>query len=156
YLPDAQQGYYRATRFDWAGVISSLEFRGHNFFGQWFERYDPKIHDAITGPVEEFLTKGAGLGFDEAKPGESFVKIGVGAVRKPDQPQFRQFQTYEIADSGKWSTRKGPDWIEFTQELSDTGGYAYVYKKTVRLTKDQPELVLEHNLKNTGRKAIQS
>ena len=24
YLPDPQKGYYRATRFDWSGVISSL------------------------------------------------------------------------------------------------------------------------------------
>ena len=41
YLPDAQQGYYRATRFDWSGQIASLESQGHNYFGQWFEKYDP-------------------------------------------------------------------------------------------------------------------
>lgn len=156
YLPDAQQGYYRATRFDWAGVVASLEYKGHNFFGLWFEKYDPKIHDAITGPVEEFLTDGKGLGYDDAKPGESFVKIGVGAIRKPDEPRFRQFSTYDIADSGKWSVKKGADWVEFTQELGDTNGYAYLYKKTLRLTKGKPELVLEHSLKNTGKKVIES
>ena len=26
YLPDAQQGYYRGTRFDWSGAISSLKW----------------------------------------------------------------------------------------------------------------------------------
>ena len=66
YLPDAQNGYYRGTRFDWSGVIASLECDGHSYFGKWFERYDPKLHDAITGPVEEFFTNGAGLGYDEA------------------------------------------------------------------------------------------
>src|SRR5919206_893566 len=50
YLPDAEHGYYRATRFDWSGVIASLEYKGHNYFGKWFEKYDPKIHDAILGP----------------------------------------------------------------------------------------------------------
>ena len=25
YLPDAQSGYYRGTRFDWSGVIAALE-----------------------------------------------------------------------------------------------------------------------------------
>ncbi len=65
--------------------IPSLEFQGHTFFGQWFEKYDPKLHDAIMGPVEEFLTNGAGLGYAEAKPGENFVKIGVGAIRKPEE-----------------------------------------------------------------------
>jgi hypothetical protein len=156
YLPDAQNGYYRATRFDWSGVVASLEYKGHNFFGQWFDKYDPKIHDAITGPVEEFLTNVKGLGYDEVKPGENFVKIGVGAIRKPDEPRFRQFSTYEIADSGKWTVRKGADFVEFTQELADTAGYAYLYKKTVRLTKDKPEMVLEHSLKNTGRKTIET
>ncbi|HLK65298.1 MAG TPA: hypothetical protein VKU19_17785 [Bryobacteraceae bacterium] len=155
YLPDAQQGYYRATRFDWSGVIASLEYKGHNFFGQWFDTYDPKIHDAIMGPVEEFLTPNRqGLGYDEVKPGENFVKIGVGAIRKPEEPRFRQFGTYDIADSGKWSVRKGADFVEFTQELNDTAGYAYLYRKTVRLTPGKPELVLEHSLKNTGKKTI--
>src|SRR5258706_12549748 len=72
YVPDARSGYYQGTRFDWSGVISSLDWKGHGYFGQWFQRYDPKLHDAITGPVEEF----SGLGYDEAKAGESFVRIG--------------------------------------------------------------------------------
>jgi hypothetical protein len=152
YLPDAQSGYYRGTRFDWSGVISALEWNGHNYFGQWFERYDPKLHDAITGPVEEFLTNGAGLGYDEAKPGESFVRIGVGVLRKPDENAYRRFATYEIVDPGTRAVNKGADWIEFVHEVKDTAGYAYVYLKRVRLVNDS--LVLEHRLKNTGRKAI--
>jgi len=153
-LPDAQSGYYRGTRFDWSGAISSLQFKGHEYFGKWFDRYDPKIHDAIMGPVEEFLTNGAGLGYEEAKPGENFVKIGVGAIRKPEEPAFRQFETYDIADHGKWTIHKRADSVEFIQKLSDTRGYAYIYKKTVRLVRGKPEMVLEHSLRNTGKKAI--
>ena len=152
YLPDAQSGYYRATRFDWSGVVAGLEWKGHKYFGQWFDRYDPKIHDAITGPVEEFLTNNAGLGYDEVKAGESFVRIGVGAVRKAEEPSYGRFRTYEITDPGRWSVKKGKDWIEFTHRLGDTAGYAYVYRKKVRL--DGNRMVLEHHLKNTGRKAI--
>ena len=152
YLPDAQSGYYRGTRFDWSGVIASLKWNGHEYFGQWFDRYDPKIHDAITGPVEEFLTGESGLGYVEAKPGENFVRIGVGAVRKPDEPAYRRFETYEIVDPGKWTVNKSSDKIEFVHELGDTAGYAYVYRKTLRLAKDS--LVLEHRLKNTGKKRI--
>ena len=153
-LPDAKTGYYRGTRFDWSGAVSSLQFQGHEFFGKWFDRYDPKIHDAIQGPVEEFLTDGKGLGYDETKPGESFVKIGVGAVRKPEENGFHQFNTYEITDNGKWTVRVNGDSAEYTQELSDTNGYAYVYRKTIRLVEGKPEMVLEHSLKNTGRKSI--
>jgi hypothetical protein len=152
YLPDAQSGYYRGTRFDWSGVIPALEWNGHTYFGQWFERYDPKLHDAITGPVEEFLTNGAALGYDEARPGESFVRIGVGALRKPDESAYRRFETYEIVNPGTWAVNRGADWIEFVHAVPDTAGYAYVYRKRVRLVKDS--LVLEHRLKNTGRKAI--
>jgi len=153
-LPDAQNGYYRGTRFDWSGAISSLQFEGHEYFGKWFDRYDPKIHDAIMGPVEEFLSSGMGLGYEEAKPGQSFVKIGVGAVRKPDEPAFRQFDTYEITDAGRWTVEKGPDFVEFQHQLPETLGYAYLYKKTVRLAPGKPELWLEHSLRNTGTKTI--
>jgi hypothetical protein len=134
--------------------VASLEWKGHTYFGQWFERYDPKLHDAITGPVEEFLTNDAGLGYDEAKPGESFVRIGVGAVRKPNEPSYRRFSTYDIVDPGTWTVNTGPDWTEFVHELRDTAGYAYVYRKKLRLVDDT--LVLEHRLKNTGRKTIAS
>lgn len=156
YLPDAANGYYRGTRFDWSGQIASLEWNGHNYFGQWFPRYDPKLHDAIMGPVEEFLTNNAGLGYSEAKVGDSFVKIGVGAVRKPEENGFHQFNTYEITNPGKWSVQQHPDFIEFTQTLPETLGYAYVYTKTVRLAKDKPQLILEHRLRNTGKKTIDS
>ena len=156
YLPDGHRGYYQATRFDWSGQIATLEFRGHTFFGRWFEKYDPKIHDCIMGPVEEFLTDGAGLGYNEAQPGGTFVKIGVGAIRKPQEARFQQFHTYQIADGGKWSIRKGRGFVEFTQTLTDTAGYAYVYRKTVRLMPGAPMMLLQHSLRNTGRKRIES
>jgi hypothetical protein len=149
YLPDAQHGYYRATRFDWSGVISRLEWNGHNYFGQWFSKYEPTINDAITGPVEEFMVS---PGYDDAKPGETFVRIGVGALRKPDEPAFRRFSTYQIVDHGKWTTNVRKDSVEFVHTLGDTAGYAYVYRKEVRL--DGDALVLEHRLRNTGRKPM--
>ena len=156
YLPDAERGYYRGTRFDWSGVIPSLRYKGHEYFGQWFDRYDPNIHDAIAGPVEEFLTHDAGLGYQDAKPGRGFVRIGVGLVRKPDEPAYQRFKTYEIINPGRRSIRKGRDWIEFTHELQSDAGYEYIYKKTVRLAKGKPVLTLEHTLRNTGSIAIET
>jgi len=151
-LPDTKAGYYQGTRFDWSGSILSLKWGGHDYFGQWFEKYDPKIHDAITGPVEEFLTDDAGLGYAEAKPGEVFVRIGVGAIRKPDEPAYRRFETYEVVDHGKWSMKTSPDQVEVTHELRDGNGYGYSYRKTLRVSGNT--LVLDHRLENTGRKPI--
>lgn len=154
-LPDPQNGSYRGTRFDWSGIISSLQFEGHEYFGQWYKHHDPKIHDAITGPVEEFRTNDSGLGYEEAKPGSTFVRIGIGAVRKPEEKAYRPYDTYDIVDPGKWTVRRHKDRIEFTHQLR-ADGYAYVYRKTVRLVKGKAELLIEHSLKNTGQKAIDS
>lgn len=109
-----------------------------------------------SGPVEEFQTNGSALGWDEAKPGGTFIKIGVGVLRK-DSAKYDFVKLYRMVDPGKWSVRTHPDSVEFTQELSDPStGYAYVYQKTVRLLSGKPEMVLEHQLKNTGRRAIRS
>jgi len=42
YLPDPVNGYYRSTRFDWSGAIYSLQYKGHEFYGPWVDRIDPK------------------------------------------------------------------------------------------------------------------
>lgn len=155
-LPDPQNGSYRGTRFDWSGIISSLQFEGHEYFGQWYKRHDPKIHDAITGPVEEFRTNDSGLGYEESKPGGTFVRIGVGTVRKPEEKAYHPYDTYDIVDPGKWIVRRHKDRIEFTQELRADNGYAYAYRKTARLVRGKPELLIEHSLRNTGQKTIES
>jgi hypothetical protein len=158
YLPDAHAGYYQGTRFDWSGQITSLEYKGHTYFGKWNPApYTPKLHDAIMGPVEEFLTAGAGLGYAEAKPGGTFVKIGVGVIRKPEERGFQQFKTYDIVDPGKWAVKKKADSVEFTQTVDDpSSGYAYHYTKVVELIKGRPQMALVHRLKNTGKKTIES
>lgn len=151
YLPDSNKGYYQATRFDWSGVISSLEYEGHSFYGQWFEEYSPTTHDAIMGPVEEF----APIGYSEAKSGESFLKIGVGTLAKPDESAYNSFKLYTIANPGKWKIKAKSDQIQFVHELNDAE-YSYEYHKTIQLTKSKPELVLLHTLKNTGKKPIET
>lgn len=156
YLPDPEKGYYQGTRFDWSGVMPSLKYKGHEYFGQWFDKYDPKIHDAIVGPVEAFQTRGAGLGYEEAPVGGTFIRIGVGIVRKPEEPRYRPFHTYEIVDHGKWRVRKGRDWIEFIHELKDESGYAYLYRKRIALARNRPVMTIDHSLKNTGSKTIET
>ncbi|HZQ55766.1 MAG TPA: hypothetical protein VFB14_26445 [Bryobacteraceae bacterium] len=155
-LPDPDHGYYRGTRFDWAGVIESLTYASHDFFGKWFEHYDPHLHDAIMGPVEEFRSEDGALGYAEAKPGGTFVKIGVGVLRKPDDRPYVFARTYELIGTGKRVVRPGRDRVEFVQTLSDGEGYAYEYRKTVRLAPGKPELILEHTLKNTGKRVIET
>jgi hypothetical protein len=167
YLPDARIGYYQSTRFDWSGAIYSLEFRGHSFYGSWFDAVDPKVINfifrgsqivngscgALEGPAYEFQTP---LGWNNAEPGGEFIKIGVGVLRKTDGT-YNRFFPYQVLDSGKWTVRKHKDRIEFQQVLSDPVlGYSYVYRKVVRLIKGKPETVIESSLKNTGQREIKS
>lgn len=197
YAPDGKTGFYRSTRFDWSGMVAALEYKGHIFYGPWFYRIDHSVYDfnydeqgvvsadftAGVGLAEEFNTDGAALGFAEAAPGGTFIKIGVGVLRKPpageppDPPRpappsgrgptagrgpmnpdrYDHSRTYEIVDPGKWSTKKSRDSVEFTHELTDAAdGYGYLYRKTMRLLAGQPKLVIEHSLRNTGSKPIRS
>lgn len=171
YLPDAAKGFYRGTRFDWAGVIANLEYNGHQYYGPFFEQFDPSVRDVVigdpikaginsaaSGPVEEFVSSpdGPALGYDEAKPGEAFCKIGVGSLRKIDDAPYSSYVNYPILDGGKRSHKSGPDWIEFTQELECGSGYAYTYTKTIRFQKNEPVMTIEHRLVNTGKKAIET
>jgi hypothetical protein len=171
YLPDARSGFYRGTRFDWSGVIGGLEYAGHDYYPPWFQRTDPAVHDfvydggdivagpctAITGPAEEFGSQGKGLGFDLAKAGGTFIKIGVGVLRRPDDGNYDPYRLYPIEDGGRWAVTRRADAIEFRHELADPStGYAYDYRKTVSLAADGPRLVLGHTLRNTGKRAIQT
>jgi hypothetical protein len=167
YLPDSRDGYYRSTRFDWSGAVFSLQYKGHEFYSQWFDRIDPEVINwvhkgteivsgpcsGLWGPVDEFQIP---LGFSEARTGETFIKIGVGVLRK-GEGDYNRYLPYEMLDCGKWYVKKKKDMVEFIQELSDTKtGYSYEYHKVIRLAKDKPEMVIEHSLKNTGQKSIKS
>ncbi len=152
YLPHSKNGFYRSTRFDWAGIVSSLKYEGHEYFGEWYPKHDPLRHDAITGPVEAFDP----IGYNEAAPGGTFLKIGIGTLRKVNTDAYRFSRPFEIVNAGKWKVRTKKNRIEFIHKLRDDSGYGYLYKKTLRLTKGEPELILEHSLKNMGRKPIET
>jgi hypothetical protein len=151
YLPDSSEGYYRGTRFDLSGNIPSLKYEGHEYFGQWFSNYNPEIHDAIMGPVEEFTP----LEYSETKPGESFLKIGVGVLTKPDDKPYLFSRLYPVVNPGKWTVKKQNDQVRFFHELNDNA-HSYKYKKCIELLKDKPEMVLTHTLRNTGNCLIQT
>ncbi len=89
FLPDAERGYYRASRFDWSGVVGCVSYKGHKYFGEWFSRYDPLLNDSITGPVEEFRSNDGAIGYNEAQPGDLFVKPGVGVLRRLDDSPYK-------------------------------------------------------------------
>src|SRR5262245_42057211 len=161
YLPDAEKGYYRGTRFDWAGVCGEVEFAGHKIFLPWKDKHDPTNHDDILGPAEEFGME-APLGYDEAKPGETFLKIGVGELEKPKEEKYSFAKKYKIVKPAVWKETQRylenpPEFFEnlvWESQASLPTGYGYTYRKGIQLTtrKDEAWIAITHELKNTGTK----
>jgi hypothetical protein len=153
YLPDTEMGFYRGVRFDWSGVIERVEYAGHRFYGLWRTPHDPTGNDYISGPAEEFGMDNP-MGFAEAKEGESFVKIGVGLLRKNDREKYYFLGKYELIRAGAWEIEHGDTWVDFSQDFVGERGWAYRYHKRVELTSDRPGLNIVHRLENTGKKKI--
>jgi len=105
------------------------------------------------GPVDEFRP----LGYDAAKPGGTFVKIGVGTLKRTDEKAYDAYRLYTIADHGKWSVKRERDSIEFRQIVRDgIVGLRLRYRKTLRLVKGKSEMELSHSLMNIGKNAIET
>jgi len=152
YLPDAENGMYRATRFDWSGVIGSVKYKNHEYFGYWKDTHDPYFHEDLTGPVEGYIKPG--LGYEEAEPGGKYVRIGVGIIEKPDEEAYHFTNSYKLLDHGHWTVDHGADWISFKHELNSDIGYSYIYEKIIKLKSNG--FTLEHKLMNTGEKSIET
>ena len=133
--------YYRGTRFDHAGVFRKIEKDNRPYADEWFPVYDPLKHDAVCGPSEEF----GEIGFDTAAPGDSFLKIGVGWLRRPDTEPYDRFRLYEIVDEGQRTLERTEECLVFRQVLD-----AYDYVKTVRILSSAC-FEIAHTLRNTGR-----
>lgn len=147
-LPSFQDGYYRGTRFDHSGIFRKIVLNGFVIADEWFDRYDPYMHDAVCGASEEF----GQCGYEKATPGEVFLKPGVGLLLKEDETPYERFKLYKVADAGKWNIVSDADSVTFAHTL-DFNGWGYVYEKTVRLI-DGNTFEISHVLRNTGSHAI--
>ncbi len=153
YLPDATAGFYRGTRFDHAGQISRIICGEHTYLAPLKETHDPSNHDDVAGLAEEFgmFTP---LGYEQAKPGETFVKIGVGVLVRPDEKPYQFSRPYEWSDMPRWRVIHDTDFVRFEQKLINTRGWSYRYVKTVTLGREQPTLTVHRSLTNLGTRDI--
>ena len=148
HAPDGEKGYYRGTRFDWAGVFASIEYNGCNYAEEWFEGYYPVRHDAVCGPAEEFSP----IGLAEVAPGEPFLKIGVGMLEKMEG-EYDRFKLHKIVNPGVRTEEVNEDSIIQGHVLESEEGFAYEYFKTVRLT-GPGSFSISHRLTNTGSRPL--
>src|SRR5436305_4462087 len=154
YEADAKKGFYRGTRFDHAGVFGHVEFAGHKIFGPWKDTHDPTNHDDIVGPCEEFGNQ-APLGYDDAKVGETFLKIGVGELEKPKEPKYSFATKYKIVKPLEWKRTRieypgvifegtyrpeAPTQVWTTEQK--VNGYGYSYQKVLSIHDEKTATVI--------------
>ncbi len=149
------QNVFSGTRFDNTGIISQV--RGKTPFGEEVtfcgqESFIPGFGSGGLGLASEFGIESP-AGFDDAAPGELFLKIGVGWLRRPDDEHYRFSRPYEIVERGKLTTEmsnpgNGTQEIRTAWESGEHRGYACILKKSYALTGNRLEVT--YNLKNSG------
>lgn len=116
---------YRGTRFDWSGVFHRIVKDGYVYVDRWSDVEDIYVHDHVRGPVEEFVT----VDFNGIKPGDTFVKPGVGLLLRPDDKPYDWFRLYPIADEGQRDVNVSASAIIFRHILKGI----YSYEKKIEL-----------------------
>ena len=153
-LPDPQTGYYRGTRFEHFGSITSMTIDGNQFFKEFGPLpHNPNERDAVAGPVGEFIEP---LGYDDAAEGDHFIKIAVGVFEKPFEKNCHSGSDYWIVKTFDCRTQKYNDCISFEQNSPNINGWAYKYKKTISLPDGKTVLKIENELLNTGTKRLRT
>jgi hypothetical protein len=162
YPPGSNQ-LYRGTRFDHAGVVFHVTYKGQDYSNYWFDRFvtDPKITSrqpayvetaccAVSGPVEEF----AAVGFEQAGMGGRFLKPGIGIFRR-DSDDATRFPTLPALNEGMRRFHATRNSARFTQAIDDPqSGYGYRYEKAITLVPGKAQMTVSHVLTNTGKKPI--
>lgn len=150
-LPDDQRGLYRGNRFERAGIIAQLAYRGHTYFLGTPEGHRPLDNGVCYGPAEEWFHA---LAWRDARVGEPFLKMGVGLYERPAHPLHMWYCAYWPQAILPWTTRIADGTAEFTQVCDGPRGWGYRYIKRLVLEPDRPVLRIEHELTNTGRHII--
>jgi len=159
FLPDSAMSYYQAARFDWGSMVGQITYKNHTYLQQWenyngrgpADKHDPLVPNTGTGLAEEFL---AALGYDEAPVNGFFVKIGVGILQKHDTAKYSFAIPYKVVNQGKRTFSQTKNSLTFTHSLNSDIGYGYKLERTYQLKDNQ--LIVHHELTNTGKKRIVS
>ncbi len=144
--PDAAAGQYRGTRFNWAGNTSRIAVGKHEFVHPWKDGHDPAGHDDLTGLADEFGIDGP-QGYEAAAPGGTFVKIGVGVLKRADAKPYEFWRAYAFAEAPRWTAAFGVAEATFSQELRHQA-CSYRYEKRLELTGLGNRLAVRHALTN--------
>jgi hypothetical protein len=143
--------YYSGSRFDWTGFITKVTLdERHNFCVT--ESMIPGQGSGGAGLCNEFGINDP-IGYDDAKPGDLFPKLGVGLLKRPDEQPYDFFRPYEATPFPTQVDVKSNK-ASFIVEPLDCRGYAIRMHKDVTVSERQ--LRIDYQLDNLGDKPIQT
>lgn len=149
-LIDLPHENYRETRFDWSGKIIEVNFENVTFGITETPKAAHQHHNG-RGFFNEFGIDSP-LGFDEAKKGEWFHKIGVGLLKKEDD-SYSFVNNYKVKTLN-FSIQKSTDSIHLECSSELVHGYQYILKKEIQLL--ETGFRINYWLENIGDKTIKT
>lgn len=146
----AQPGsIYSGTRFDWSGFITQVILDGVNQFCVP-ESYQEGQGTGGVGLCNEFGNDMA-VGYDDARPGDTFPKLGVGLLVRDEKP-YQFFKTYQLAKKFPIRVDAKSDQVVFIVDPLEVRGYAIKTTKTISVI--GRSLYINYHLENIGQKPV--
>ncbi len=143
---------YTGSRFDWNGLVSSVQFRDIELLGQEKPRFQRNPARFGRGLHNEFGIKTA-VGYDDCAPGDWFPKIGTGWLKRDESPYFF-YTDYPLDPLSFEDSTDGPDAVIFSCDSGRRNGYEYRYTKRISLSENG--FVIAYTLENRGEKRIET
>ncbi len=141
---------YTGSRFDWNGLVSSVQFRDIELLSQEKPRFQRNPARFGRGLHNEFGIKKA-VGYDDCAPGEWFPKIGTGWLKRDANPYFF-YTDYSLETLSFEDSTDGQDTVIFSCDSGRRNGYEYRYVKRISLSGNS--FTIAYTLENRGDKNI--
>jgi len=170
FRPGVENAFYTANRFDHGTMVGDIKLGEHLLFPNdvWSQPHDPARPDAGVGIASEFGCGEGGttcdgndlgwgaysgkaangvLGFEEAKVGEPFLKIGVGKLVK-NSDVYSPFEVQEHSEAPIWTVDHTQNSLTMTHTAKLNSKWGYRLRRTYEV--EGRVLRYETELKNIG------
>jgi hypothetical protein len=141
---------YAGTRFDWTAFITQVTLDGKHTFCVP-ESLEPGQGTGGIGLCNEFGID-MPIGYDDARAGDRFPKLGIGLLVRPDEAPYRFMRPYEISERFPVHVEASPDEAHFVVEPVECRGYAARLEKTV--TVQGAQLEISYRLESVGSRTL--